>query len=82
MNTIIHSYLNFLFSCFLRDFCTWLYMKYSYLIQIICMHLYGFKYSYQMLIIKWFQEEEEEVVVVVVVIIIIIIIIILLSKQL
>ena len=39
----IHIYI--FCSCFIRVLFAQLYIKYSYLIQLICTQLYGFKYS-------------------------------------
>ena len=48
------SWLGHIFLCnFFRVSFIQLYIKYSYQIQIICTHLHGFKYSFQILIITW-----------------------------
>ena len=55
-------FLRFLRRCFLEDFLLFFFffaqlydIKHSYLKQIICTSLYGFKYSYLITIIIWFQ---------------------------
>ena len=52
---VVSEFCSWYIVLFKRFFGTLSDIKYSYQFQIICTKLYGFKYSFIMLIIIWFQ---------------------------